>query len=492
MLKRVVGEAGRATLVYFPAKLIPALAAIVALPVFTSYLDPSEYGAYAYVFSTVSFLSILSMAWLTTSAIRFYAQAERESRLGSYLTTLLASTVVSAVLLALLVVVSEPLWMEYVDLEIAQLALPGAALLITTSVHGVVLQILRAAQAAKYFAFISVPSALAGLLAGYLLLRAGYGASSLVLGQALGHAVLLPLSVHFARVSVGGAFGPPSRSFLGEFGAYGGPLIAANLASWVLGLVDRYVIEATRTVTEVGLYSLSYTLGDKGTQLVMVPFLMAVSPVIIATWERDGRELTEQLQAELSRYFLLLMVPVAVAIASAAPMIVDLMSGSEEYVDGWRVLPFVTFGLLLYGLGQIGVTGISLGKKTAITMQNTAVAATFNFVANLLLVPTYGYVAAGFTTLISYVFLLALHYVRSQAILRWRIPARAIMRSVLSSVPLAAILVAGQAFFETTWLLAVASGVLGLGAYAGTLLAIGGIDTEERAWIRARLRGKSD
>ena len=70
---------------------------------------------------------------------------------------------------------------------------------------------------------------------------------------------------------------------------YARPLALGNMAMWGLRLSDRYIIGLFRPMTEVGLYSVAYTISDKSIDLLVALFLLTRGPMLMNIWEAQGR-----------------------------------------------------------------------------------------------------------------------------------------------------------------------------------------------------------
>ncbi len=92
-------------------------------------------------------------------------------------------------------------------------------------------------------------------------------------------------------------------------------MIPAAISSWILILSDRYIIGLTQSAGQVGLYGTAYNLGDKIMNLVTLPLLIAIGPVMVQTFEKQGQKLAEQVQTQLTRYFAMATIPIVFGLA---------------------------------------------------------------------------------------------------------------------------------------------------------------------------------
>ncbi len=385
MLKKILRSAGTDAFKYFPVRLVPALTSLVTVPVFTRLISRADYGDFYLVSSTTSLAAALLTSWLTASIVRFYWAEEKQGRLDEYVATVVWSSIASLFIGSVLLAAGMLLFGSWLSPGVQRLLPIGIAGLAVSQFVTVQQQVLRAANRANRFAILSVTSTiLATILSVYFVAVPRWGAYGILAGVALGNLALVPVALYFMRSE--GSIAP--RHFSGgtarQFAVYGVPMIPAAVSSWVLILSDRYIIGLSQSADQVGLYGTAYSLGDKIMNLVTLPLLMAIGPVMVHTFEKQGQKLAEQVQTQLTRYYAMATVPIAFGLAVLAKPFMQVFTG-PQYRSAYRVLPVVAAGVLLYGMSQIASNGLAMHKKTVIMMQNTAIAAAFQVTMNLLL-----------------------------------------------------------------------------------------------------------
>ena len=93
-----------------------------------------------------------------------------------------------------------------------------------------------------------------------------------------------------------------------------------------------------------------------------------------------------------------------------APEMLMIMGG-ENYISSMYVIPPVMLGCLFQYIYTMYVNIEQFMKKTVGMAFGSALAAIINVALNMLFIPKYGYIAAAYTTLVSYGFLLVFHYI---------------------------------------------------------------------------------
>lgn len=493
MLKQILRTAGTDALKYFPVRLVPALTSFVTVPVFTRLITRADYGDFYLVNSTVSLAATVLTTWLNASIVRFYWADEREGRLDEYVATVIWAAIVSLIAGAALVGVVMLLISDFVSPGVIRLMPIALAGLVFNHFIQVAQQLMRAANRANAFAVLSVASTLlATAFSVFFVVVPKWGAFGILAGVVIGNILLVPLALKNARSE--GSLSPRrySPEIARRFAAYGVPMIPAAISSWVLILSDRYIIGLSQGAAQVGLYGTAYNLGDKLMNLVTLPMLIAIGPVMVHTFEKQGQKLAEQVQTQLTRYFAMVTIPVVCGLVVIAKPFMQVMTG-PLYRSAYAVLPVVAAGVMLYGISQIASNGLAMYKKTVIMMQNTVIAAVFQVGVNLLLVPKFGYPIAAWTTLGSYLLLLVLAWARSRPYMAWRVPWQDLARIVLAGSIMALVIYGVFRWFDATLVTLLLEVAAGIALYAVALRVVRGLRADEiefagELWGKARAK----
>lgn len=492
MLSNILKGAGKDALIYFPVRFLPALTSLVTVPVFTRMIGAEDYGFFYLVSSASSFAATIATAWLTPAVVRYYWMYSRERRLDEYTGTTLWLSLAS--------IGGTTLAATVLALALAPMLDPGLVRLLPAALGGfavsslmqVLLQVQRAANKAKSYAILSVLVTLATTAVSlWLVWSAGIGSLGILLGGLVGNAVALPFALKAAGKH--GSLSPARarKDITRQYLTYGTPFIAANLSSWSLVLADRYIIGWLRTAAEVGLYSVAYGLGEKIMQLVTIPLMMTMGPVMIETFEKHGQELAVKVQTQFTRYYLLVTLPLVFGMAAIAEDFMGVFTG-EEFRVAYPVLWVVSASVMLYGLTQIAGTGVTLHRKSKIIMTNTLAAAGVNVVGNLALVPAYGYMGAAWMTLLSYLFLLGLTWWRSRPYMRWQVPWPSVGRITAACLVMMAAVMLALPQGDPSVMRLVLQVLLGAAVYAIAVFALREIRPDERAVLTGLVRRKRD
>lgn len=181
------------------------------------------------------------------------------------------------------------------------------------------------------------------------------------------------------------------------------PFIPHGLSLIILNSMDRMMITDICGPEDNALYSLAYTCGAVIT-LIVSSMNTAFSP-----W------LGEKLHArqntviyDVSQKYILLFVALAAGVMLVTPEIL-LVMGGKSYQEAIYVMPPVAFGCVCQFLYTMFVNIEQFEKKTVGMAFASVSAALINYGLNTFFIPKYGYIAAAYTTLASFLWLLFIH-----------------------------------------------------------------------------------
>jgi O-antigen/teichoic acid export membrane protein len=496
LLRRALRSAGSDAAKYVPVRLVPALTSLITVPVFTAAIGTADYGAFYLISTAATLIAGVATGWVDHALIRFYWPAKQEGWLDRYVASVVWGAIVSVLVTAAIAGAAAALGLAPLPAAVGRLVPAGLAYFVFGTLTARLMQMPRAANRAGTFARFQVAGAVTTTVISVALVWwARMGAAGIFWGVAIGWALILPFTLRDAAregsISPRAADAATTRTFL----EYGLPLLPVSIASWALALIDRFVVEAFRGTAEVGLYSVTFALGDRLMALTMTPSL-------IEMYEKRGQALAEKVVSQFVRYYALATVPLLVGMWAAARPFLEVFT-ADRYWSASPVLGIVAGGTLLHGIAQIATTGLTLHKRTRIIMENTVASAVFKLVASIVVVPWFGYVGAAYSTLAAYGLLLALTWWRTRRYMRLDLPWSALARIAAAGVGMAAALwlatlsfVPGSGRWTALGFLA-AEAIGGLAVYLVLCAAFGAVRRDEWAFVGelaaragARLRGR--
>lgn len=182
------------------------------------------------------------------------------------------------------------------------------------------------------------------------------------------------------------------------------PLLPHYLSGSLLNQGDRVVIQKICTVSDVALYSVAHNVAML-TQLVTNAIAQAVTPWLYGCLkEKNYKDINKRLD------FLMVLVGTGcILLMLFAPEIVRIFA-SEEYSSAVYVIPPIAASVFFIYVYNIYSNFEFYFEKRLFISIASVLAAVLNVILNVIFVSLFGYVAAGYTTLVCYILYAFMHY----------------------------------------------------------------------------------
>lgn len=182
------------------------------------------------------------------------------------------------------------------------------------------------------------------------------------------------------------------------------PLLPHYLSQIVLNQSDRLMINSLIGPSEAAYYSVAYTIAMV-LQILNNSISSTMNPWIYKTIKKG-----EVKKIAPVSYAVLLMIGLLnVAVILVAPEVLRIMAPGSYRAAVW-VIPPVTASIYFMFLYNLFATFEYYFEKTHYVAAATMIGAVLNIVLNAWLIPIFGFVAAGYTTLLCYVLYSFAHY----------------------------------------------------------------------------------
>jgi O-antigen/teichoic acid export membrane protein len=409
---------------YTPGALLPAVVTLAATATYTRLLSEDQYGRYALAIAAAIMLSAVASQWLRQSITRFLpgerSPGERRRLKGVVLG---ASAVVATVVAVTGTVVAGIILMTgYRDW--ANLAFVGALLVGLSTIYGPMNAVLQAQQnAGRHSLFMIVHSAGRFALAVPLIMVVSRQPSIILVAEVLVLAVTLPLLARSAGVPSIRWIARNRRRVTAGFGrmfAYGFPMGGWFLASVILGMGDRFIIQNYWGPGAVGIYTANYTLVAGAASLLAAPVLLSAHPFLMEAWNRGATKEAAHWLGLLSQWYVVMGCALVTGVAFFAQDVASLFLG-PSFQEGYVVMPWVLAGVVAWQLGLYMHKPIEFEGRTTVMFRMALGASVLNVLLNWLLVPRFGYIAAAWTTFACYSGYALVAGLLGRGILRWRL-----------------------------------------------------------------------
>ena len=378
---------------------------IFLLPLYTRYLTPADYGVMAVTATVTAILGILYPLGLHGAATRLYFDAQDEldgyQRIGTIWVGMILSAAVMAIFSDQIGDTVTPFFLRDVPFS------PYIRLAIWTGFFSVFsllpLNLFQILERPGLYVFASVGSTLLTicLIIG-LVVFCGLGAYGYLLALLITSALLAVayawVTLKYARVII-------RKHILKTALVYSLPLVPHGVASWMMALSDRLILEHYVTLGQLGLYSLGYQFGSvmnmaaTAINSAWVPFLFKL--------DAEQGETAKPRLARLVTYYALILSWVALGLALLSKSLIFFLT-PPAFHGAHNVIPWITGGFLLGGFYLIPANYLFLKSKTVWIPLVTVFSGAINIGCNLLLVPHHGIMAAAWVNFLANGVMLAL------------------------------------------------------------------------------------
>ncbi len=182
------------------------------------------------------------------------------------------------------------------------------------------------------------------------------------------------------------------------------PLVPYYLSQVLLNQSDRIMIEKIISKADAALYGVAYQLA-----FILTFVLNAINNSYVPWFYNKLKEGKARENRAVTSGLALIMAFMLMGVISLAPELIFIMGG-EEYASAVWVVPPVTVSLLLLMYVQFFVNVQFYYEAKSMLVWGSIGAAVVNIILNGLMIPAFGYVAAGYTTMVSYMAFVVANY----------------------------------------------------------------------------------
>ena len=185
---------------------------------------------------------------------------------------------------------------------------------------------------------------------------------------------------------------------------FNAPLIPHYLSQTVLNGSDRIMISQMVSEESAGIYSIAYSVAQ-----LMTLFSMAISQTMGLWVYQKIKEKNVHEIKNVAYGVLCLFATLNILLVAFAPEAVALFAPPSYYEAIWVIPPVVMSTLFVFAYDLFAKFGFYYEKTHYVTMA-TLFGAVLNIGLNYIFIGLFGYIAAGYTTLICYIVFSIAHY----------------------------------------------------------------------------------
>lgn len=473
-----VGIVGISTIVM---KLRP----IIFLPILTAFLTTSEYGVYATLLVTVSFLLPFGTFGIESGIIRILAAEKEKRRVSHAMITVLLFASLSTVFIAFLFFLSADLMANTVfgdpnsvnAIKIASLWVPLQALL------GICTAFFQMRQKMHIYSIINLANGFLPVILGAFFLYSGYGLLELIWSFVIVQTLLILFAITVIIKDVG--VSKPDFHILMPYLKFGLPIVLATFSGTLLNVGDRYVVGFMMGAAAVGIYSVAYSIGST-VMIALSPIYTALlSPTSKSYEVRRHHEVKNYINYSI-RYFLMLAIPATIGLSIISKPLTSSLANENFLLGSYGVTAIVALSAIFSGLYTITSIVFFLKKRVVLSVMLMASFGLLNVLLNIPFVMCFGLFGAALATLVCFLGLFVASVILIRNYMVPKFDLIFITKCIVSSVIMGLLL---QYINPYGWVRILGSIVLSAAVYISVLFCLRSFNRKEISFFMGVFRG---
>lgn len=365
---------------------------IITTPIFTRIMTTEEYGIFSIYRTWYNVLVVAITLEIVYSPFN-KAMVKFDKEQNNFVSSMQSFFVVTSLICCIIFTVFQKFFIELLELPLIALYLMIIHVLSFASMSLWVAKE-RFEYHYKKVVFVTLGYALLNTILGIVLVLAmdnGWFARilSMVISQSI-------IGVTLFFKNLGNPFKVNHLKYWKYSIHFAGALLPNSLASLLLDQADRIVIQKMCGKVEVAYYGLAYSVATL-VNLFKTAIVNSFMPWYYKTL-KAGKEASAK--KRISDLLLLMMFIISGALM-VMPEIVQIMGGNK-YAEAIWAIPPITISFFYIFLGTICVNVQYFFDKLLFGIITSVISVFLNFSLNIVYVAKFGYIAAGYTTLISY------------------------------------------------------------------------------------------
>lgn len=390
------------TLIYSIARIVPGITGFLLLPIYTNYLNPSEYGKVQSMQVLGAFLIIIFSLASERSIFRLYYDYDTEQKKKQFIGNVSMMVITTTVVIGSLIFLLK----DYVKLIFNSIEFnPYYVFIILYSMFMsltfIPLNLFQVKGKAFRFSIYSISGFLlsTGLIL-YFVIYELEGAIGILKGQFIAAGIML---VFYSIEIVKNSDFTFNKKIIKNILSFSIPIIPILLSSWLMNMsnrvfLDYFIDEDSLALFEIGIYSFAYKIASLS-GIVMGSIYTAYNPIFYKEANNTNQIEAKNKLEEIKYFYALIALFICFSAAFVSRNLVKLFF-TEEYASSSHLIPVIS--LCFFFTQIVGLYNLMLyqEKKTKSVMVNLIISSILTIGFNILLIPVYFSLGAAFGTLL--------------------------------------------------------------------------------------------
>lgn len=381
-------------LIYGLGDTINKLIGVLTIPLFTRFLTPADYGVAGVLVVTNTLIIGFCDLGMSNAMARFSCDEKNPRKVFS--SAQLAMVTVTVLVSAAGIILAQP-FSQFIfkspnysqEVIFSFLTLP-----FTLAVTAPLMK-WRLEHQAKKYAFFNVFRVVSLLVINVILVVIfKMGLKGYILGPLLNAAFYAFVLWILTSREIGFDF---DRELFKKMIRFGFPFVLGLMAFWVIDWADRFILAKITNTSEVGLYTLGYTIG-MAVMLFVGSFQTAWTPFYISVYKKRN---AKKIYTHALTYYSLGMGFIVLFVAVFSRDYFYFFTPAQFH-SAYLVVPLISLAYALRGNYSIIGVGGFLKKRPIFELTADMAALAVNIGGMFLLIPIFGRLGAAWATLVSY------------------------------------------------------------------------------------------
>lgn len=416
-IKKLLGQ----TAVYGLPSILGRLLNFLLVPIYTGFFDPKDYGVVSELYAWVAFLVVFLSFGMETAFFRFLQNKEDKKAVfdNSFLTVIGINTIFFLLLLFFNQNIADLLFYS----EHTEYIILLGAIVCIDATSALPLAKLRAEENAKKFAFIQFSSITVNIGLNLVLMYFFFDKTRpeegvlFILFANLFSSLMKPLFLYKDFIQIKLKF---NMELAKAMIIYATPLMIGGLAGIVNETIDRILLKRilydgltdaslSNAEKQVGIYSACYKLSMLVTILIQA-YRFAAEPFFFSQLKNENKNV---IYSKIMNYFVAAVCFVFLFVS----LNIDIFKyfiRTESYWLGLEVVPILLLANVFLGVYFNQSIWYKLSNQTKFGAYIAISGAILTITVNVIFIPTYGYMASAWATLLVYAFQMVVSYILGQ------------------------------------------------------------------------------
>lgn len=383
----------KASIYYTICSIVQKCIVLITLPIFTRLMTTQQYGQYSIYQSWMNIIAIfatlnLQYGSFDTAMIKFENDRDR------YISSIQGIVSVLTLLTLIIYIIAPMFWNNLLELpSILVLAMIIEILMSTVLAFWTNRQrfMYKYKPMIMVTLLISIMSTLIGLVGVLSFEEKGIAR---ILGNTLVY-ICIGLVIYIYQLYKGKTL--YDKKYWRYALKFNLPLIPYYLSQMIFNQSDRIMISNMSGQTSAALYSVAYSFA-----VVLVFVINSINSSFVPWTYRSIKAKKYDMIKKVTNIIIIFIASMLIVLILFGPEAIAILGGNK-YKDAIWVVPPVAGSLLFLFLSQLCINVMFYFEENSYLVRGSILSAVLNIILNYLLIPIFGYVVAGYTTLVAYI-----------------------------------------------------------------------------------------